>query len=81
MAELVTRNFWWSGITREMKQYVEGCNAYQCNYNKTAGELEDLQQQNILFLFHFYLLCNSLKCAGYYDSKGVYEIIQVDKYQ
>jgi len=25
--ELVTRNFWWPGITKELKQYVEGCNA------------------------------------------------------
>jgi len=33
MAELVTRNFWWSGVTREVKQYVEGCDACQCNKN------------------------------------------------
>jgi len=25
MAEMVTRNFWWPGVTREVKQYVEGC--------------------------------------------------------
>jgi len=25
--ELVTRNFWWPGVTKEVKQYVEGCNA------------------------------------------------------
>jgi len=35
MAELVTRNFWWPGITREVKQYVEGCNACQRNKNCT----------------------------------------------
>jgi len=23
--ELVGRNFWWPGVTREVKQYVEGC--------------------------------------------------------
>ena len=28
-AELVTRNFWWPGVTREMKRYVEGCDACQ----------------------------------------------------
>jgi len=27
MAEFVTRNFWWPGVTREVKQYIEGCNA------------------------------------------------------
>jgi len=42
MVELVTRNFWWLGVTREVKQYVEGCDAYQCNKNRTqlpAGKL------------------------------------------
>jgi len=42
MAELVTRNFWWPGVTREVKRYVEGCNAYQQNKNQTqppAGKL------------------------------------------
>ena len=28
-AEMVTRNFWWPGVTREVKQYVEGCDACQ----------------------------------------------------
>jgi len=32
-AELVTRNFWWPGITREVKRYVEGCDACQRNKN------------------------------------------------
>ena len=27
--ELVTRNFWWPGITKEIKKYVEGCDACQ----------------------------------------------------
>ena len=45
-----------------------------------AGELGDLQQWIILFLFLFHLLCNSIKYTEYYDSKGVCEIIQVDKY-
>jgi len=27
--ELVTRNFWWLGVTKEVKRYVEGCDAYQ----------------------------------------------------
>jgi len=27
--ELVTRNFWWLGVTKEVKRYVEGCDACQ----------------------------------------------------
>jgi len=42
MVELVTRNFWWPGVTKEVKRYVEGCNTCQCNKNHTeqpAGKL------------------------------------------
>ena len=38
----MTRNFLWPGITREVKRYVEGCDAYQHNKNQTqppAGKL------------------------------------------
>ena len=41
-AELVTRNFWWPGITREVKRYVEGYDVCQRNKNRTqppAGKL------------------------------------------
>jgi len=40
--ELVTCNFWWPGVTKEVKQYVEGCDACQRNKNCTeqpAGKL------------------------------------------
>ena len=36
MVELVTRNFWQSGITKEVKQYVEECDT--CQYNKNCTE-------------------------------------------
>ena len=42
IAELVMRNFWWPGVTREVKRYVEGCDACQQNKNRTqppAGKL------------------------------------------
>ena len=29
--ELVTQNFWWPGVTKEVKQYVEGCDYCQRN--------------------------------------------------
>ena len=41
-AELVMRNFWWPGVTREVKRYMEGCDACQQNKNRTqppAGKL------------------------------------------
>jgi len=33
-AEIVTRNFWWPGVMREVKQYIDGCDACQQNYHK-----------------------------------------------
>jgi len=42
MAEMVTRNFWWFGVTREVKKYVEGYDVYQRNKKHTkqpAGKL------------------------------------------
>jgi len=42
MAEMVTRNFWWPGVMKEVKRYVEGCDTCQRNKNRTeqpAGKL------------------------------------------
>jgi len=33
--ELVTRNFWWPEVTKEMKRYIEGYDSYQRNKNCT----------------------------------------------
>jgi len=47
MAELVMRNFWWPGVTREVKQYVEESNACQHNKNKTQSPVEKLMPNSI----------------------------------
>jgi len=42
MVELVIRNFWWPRVTKEVKQYVEGCDSCQRNKNhieQPAGKL------------------------------------------
>ena len=35
ITELVTRNFWQPGVTKEVKKYVESCDVYQRNKNCT----------------------------------------------
>jgi len=35
MVKLMIRNFWWLGLTREVKRYVKGCDSYQRNKNCT----------------------------------------------
>ena len=47
MVELVTRNFWWPGVTREVKQYVEGCNSCQRNKNHTEQLVGKLMPNSI----------------------------------
>ena len=37
MVELVTRNYWWSEITKEVKRYVEGYD--QCQRMKNRAEM------------------------------------------
>jgi len=41
-AELVTRNYWWPGLTKEVGKYVEGCDVCQRHKNRSeapAGKL------------------------------------------
>jgi len=41
--ELVTRNYWWLEITRDVGKYVEGCDLYQRMKNRMeelAGKLK-----------------------------------------
>jgi len=45
--ELVTRNFWWPGVIKEVKQYVEGCDACQQNKNRTEQLVEKLMPNSI----------------------------------
>jgi len=35
--ELVTRNYWWPGLTKKVKRYVEGCD--QCQRMKNRAEM------------------------------------------
>jgi len=35
MVELVTRNFWWPGVMKKVKKYIEGYNYCQRNKNCT----------------------------------------------
>jgi len=47
IVELVTRKFWWPGVIKEVKQYMEGCNAYQHNKNCTEQPVDKLMSNSI----------------------------------
>ena len=43
MVKLVTRNYWWPGVTRDVGKYMEGCDLCQRMKNRTekmAGKLK-----------------------------------------
>ena len=47
MVELVTRNFWWPGIMKEVKRYIEGCDSCQRNKNHTEQPVGKLMPNSI----------------------------------
>jgi len=47
MVELVTRNYWWPRVTKEVKQYVEGCDQCQRMKNRAEMPAEKLRSNEI----------------------------------
>ena len=47
MAELVMRNYWWPGVTRDIRRYVEECDLYQRMKNRTEEMAEKLKLSKV----------------------------------
>ena len=45
--ELVTRNYWWPGVTRDVRKYVEGCDLCQRMKNRTEELAEKLKLSKV----------------------------------
>ena len=45
--ELVTRNYWWPGVTRDIGKYVKGCNMCQRIKNRMELPVEKLKLNKI----------------------------------
>jgi len=46
--ELVTRNYWWPGVTRDVGKYVEGCDSCQRMKNRTEEPVGKLKLSEVL---------------------------------
>ena len=46
--ELVMMNYWWPGIMRDVRKYVEGCNMCQRMKNRIEGLAEKLKLSKVL---------------------------------
>ncbi len=42
------RNYWWSGVTKDVGKYIEGCDMYQWIKNRTEALAEKLMVNKIL---------------------------------
>ena len=47
MTELVTRNYWWPGVTRNMRKYIDGCDMCQKIKNWTETSVGKLKLSEI----------------------------------
>jgi len=56
MTELVTRNYWGLGVTRDIGRYVEGCDLYQRMKNRTEEMAEKLKLSEVLEKLWMYLI-------------------------
>jgi len=45
--ELVTRNYWWLGVTRDIGKYVEGCNLCQRMKNRIEEPVGKLKLSEV----------------------------------
>ena len=45
--ELVTRNYWWLGVTRDIERYVEGCDLCQWVKNRIEEIAEKLKLSEV----------------------------------
>jgi len=46
--ELVTRNYWWLEVTRDIEKYVEGCDICQRMKNRIEGLAGKLKLNKVL---------------------------------
>ena len=48
MTELVTRNYWWPGVTKDVRKYMEECDMCQRIKNKIKVLVEKLKLSKVL---------------------------------
>ena len=48
MIELVTRNYWWPEVIKDVGKYVEGCSMYQRIKNRTEIPVGKLKLSEVL---------------------------------
>ena len=47
MAELIVRNYWWPGVTKEVGRYIDGYDVYQRYKNRSKVPMRKLMPNAI----------------------------------
>jgi len=47
MTKLVTRNYWWPGVTKDIKEYMKGYDVCQRMKNRTEAPVENLMMNEV----------------------------------
>ena len=48
MTELITRDYWWLGVTKDVGKYIKGCDMYQRMKNRTEVLVKKLKLSEVL---------------------------------
>ena len=54
--ELVTRNYWWPGVMKDVEKYIDGCDIYQRMKNWTEALVEKLKLSEVPEKLWMYLM-------------------------
>ena len=58
MTQLVMRNYWWPGITKDVEKYIDSCDICQRIKNRTKASVEKLMVNKILEKLQTHLIVN-----------------------
>ena len=56
MIKLVTRNYWWLEVTKDMGKYIDSCNMYQRIKNRIQVPVEKLKLSKVLKKLQIHLI-------------------------
>ena len=75
MVELVTRNYWWPGVVRDVGRYVEGCDLCQRIKNRMEEVAGKLKLSEILEKLWTYLMVDFITKLPIVSSKDTILVV------
>ena len=73
--ELVTRNYWWPGVTKDVGKYMKGCNICQRMKNRMEVLVGKLKLSKVLEKLWTYLMVNFIAKLPMVASKDIILVV------